>query len=865
MARIDQTSNSLAVDTDVLFVNVSNNRVGINQSNPNTPLHVVGATTIDGGLTSTLGVIQGVVLQLESGAGGSLVFSDGTSMTTANNNLGTVTSITAGTGLSGGTITVSGTIDLADTSVSAGSYGSSTAVATFTVDAQGRLTAAATSLINFPFSNWRLTGDTGTTETVSDNNLVTLAGGTAISSVASASDTVTFNLDDTAVTPATYGSTTQIPVINVDQQGRITLATNTLIAFPIDGTIAAGQVAYGANSDTIEGSNDLFFDDANSRLGIGTNTPASSLHVIGVDDDNPEIRVQRSGVTAQYVSIMNEDASGAFISGESAGGNRKTLFLQSVHDGSGAAGSANISIRTGAASSPTERISISDNENMVIVQSGSNLIVDDGFRVGFTSNINVSDYSISANKGASAVSGGLFSTSIGESAIGNTNAGWWLTAAGMNTTSKYTPAIKFGSTDTAFTTDNPKYLAGIVGRSTETYAADTDGGMAMDFLTFPANGGANGGPTTRMTIDQGGLVGIGTTTPEFYLDVSGAASNTVGIFRSTDATARISFFDNSTSSNTHVGIGAIANDLVLWAGNSQRVTLQSGGNISFETGKLDKYNGSAPTDGQLLIGDAAGGVWDAATLTAGSGISITNGAGAITIAATGGGGGTDELVKTSASDAAAGYLETKITQGANVSILVNLDPISGEQNLVVSASDTQVAGSFGDLTPGPLDQKMVAGAGISLAVVNDPLLGDQVQVTATGGGGGGTPAGSNTQVQFNDGGAFGASADVTYSVVGDEFTLGGANGRTTFVHFGSMIINGNGGSGRIQGRDLTMQSDMIMVSDDPAKSVGFYGSGGISQYTVGDPGVLPPDPAALQAWLVELYNALGPAGMNIIA
>ena len=59
MARIDQTSNSLAVDTDVLFVNVTNNRVGINQSNPNTPLHVVGATTIDGGLTSTLGVIQG--------------------------------------------------------------------------------------------------------------------------------------------------------------------------------------------------------------------------------------------------------------------------------------------------------------------------------------------------------------------------------------------------------------------------------------------------------------------------------------------------------------------------------------------------------------------------------------------------------------------------------------------------------------------------------------------------------------------------------------------------------------------------------------------------------------------------------------
>jgi len=58
---------------------------------------------------------------------------------------GGVTSITLGTGLTGtpNPITSTGTIDLANTLVTPGTYGSTSEVGTFTVDQQGRLTAAA--------------------------------------------------------------------------------------------------------------------------------------------------------------------------------------------------------------------------------------------------------------------------------------------------------------------------------------------------------------------------------------------------------------------------------------------------------------------------------------------------------------------------------------------------------------------------------------------------------------------------------------------------------------------------------------------------------------------------------------------------
>jgi hypothetical protein len=57
--------------------------------------------------------------------------------------------------------------------------------------------------------------------------------------------------------------------------------------------------------------------------------------------------------------------------------------------------------------------------------------------------------------------------------------------------------------------------------------------------------------------------------------------------------------------------------------------------LSVASGRITRYNDAAPTNGQVLIGDTAAGYFKAATLTAGTNVSITNGGGSVTISSSG--------------------------------------------------------------------------------------------------------------------------------------------------------------------------------------------------------------------------------------
>ncbi|MFV3127109.1 DUF2793 domain-containing protein [Niveispirillum sp. KHB5.9] len=82
--------------------------------------------------------------------------------------------VSAGTGLSGGgDLSANRTLALANTAVTAGSYGSGTAVGTFTVDQQGRLTVAGTANIAFPVTS--VFGRTGAV-TLTSSDVTTALG-----------------------------------------------------------------------------------------------------------------------------------------------------------------------------------------------------------------------------------------------------------------------------------------------------------------------------------------------------------------------------------------------------------------------------------------------------------------------------------------------------------------------------------------------------------------------------------------------------------------------------------------------------------------------------------------------------------------
>lgn len=210
--------------------------------------------------------------------------------------------------------------ELANTGVTPGTYGSSTAVPVITIDEDGRITVANTTPVSgvedfvYAAANNTITLETGDGSlfNVKTQTTVELTGkvtGTATSS--SGTVTIAAELANTGVTPGTYGSPTSIPVITVDEDGRITLA----------------------NTASVSGVEDFYWTSSNNTLILET----------GDGTEYKALIQEFNSITANTVNGRNITADGAKLDAIEAGATadqtaaniRALGFFDTTNDGIG--------------------------------------------------------------------------------------------------------------------------------------------------------------------------------------------------------------------------------------------------------------------------------------------------------------------------------------------------------------------------------------------------------------------------------------------------------------------------------------------------------------------------------------------------
>ena len=137
-----------------------------------------------------------------------------------------------------------------------------------------------------------------------------------------------------------------------------------------------------------------------------------------------------------------------------------------------------------------------------------------------------------------------------------------------------------------------------------------------------------------------------------------AGEKVILVSNGTDVVAATSYLTTVASSLTLTTLNvtnltATSANITTLSSTSANITTLSGTNFSAASLTLSNALGTAYggtgqtsyTNGQLLIGNSTGNTLTKATITAGSGITVTNGAGAITIAASSTGGAQDFIVQ----------------------------------------------------------------------------------------------------------------------------------------------------------------------------------------------------------------------------
>ena len=251
-----------------------------------------GVTKHNAGLSGSLTQLTNGSSYLIAGSGISIVTGSNGAITITNDGtVGDITAVTAGTGLTGGgtsgavslaindsvVATVSGTTFTGVTKHNAGLSGSLTQLTdgtsylvagnniTITTGSNGSVTVGATGLALSTSAFLTIGNDATLT------NERSLAAGTGISaSDGGANGNYTLSINDSVVATVSGTTFTGLVKVNGGLSGSLTSSN-----------VIAGQVVVAGTGGVLSGSNNFFWDNTNSRVGIGTSSPTGTLHVLG--------------------------------------------------------------------------------------------------------------------------------------------------------------------------------------------------------------------------------------------------------------------------------------------------------------------------------------------------------------------------------------------------------------------------------------------------------------------------------------------------------------------------------------------------------------------------------------------------------